>query len=236
MDSVNYPNFVDDQGGKSLLSKGALPQQTIMRYDVDLLTSNWHDVESKHKGNGLRIIFNYYHNIQDLSYLATLFFFLFTFDLITIPSNSYAELQNQLDAVDKELEKREKSLKAQETSTGINYAGPTTKIKFANNSIVKPGSNICGSGFTWSGTFKTSNSSTFRIPQRAFENEKIRNHTKNIQTEYGIFTKECDLPVGNINVNKSAPLDRRCTLTKDELRKRMPYSDMSVKEYISQNR
>ena len=74
MDSVNYPNFVDDQGGKSLLSKGALPQQTIMRYDVDLLTSNWHDIELKHKGNGLRIIFNYYHNIQDLSYLATLFF------------------------------------------------------------------------------------------------------------------------------------------------------------------
>ena len=92
-----------------------------------------------------------------------------------------------MDAVDKELEKREKSLKAQETSAGINYAGPTTKIKFANNSIVKPGSNICGSGFTWSGTFKASNSSTFRIPQRAFENEKIRNHTKNIQTEYGIF-------------------------------------------------
>ena len=50
MDSSNYPNFVDDQGGKSLLSKGALPQHTIRRYDIDLLTANWHDIESKHKG------------------------------------------------------------------------------------------------------------------------------------------------------------------------------------------
>ena len=56
MDSSNYPNFVDDQGGKSLLSKGALPQQTIMRYDVDLLTANWHDVESKHRGTYLCLL------------------------------------------------------------------------------------------------------------------------------------------------------------------------------------
>ena len=151
----------------------------------------------------------------------------------SIPTSIHfcAELQKQLDAVDRELEKRETAIQTRSSSVSKSIAGPTS-IKFANNSIVKPGSNICGSGFTWAGAYKTSNSRTYDNPQKLFEDEKIRNHKRNIQTEYGMFTKECDLPTGNINVNKLAPYDRRCTLSKEELQQRIPYSDMSVKEYI----
>ena len=138
--------------------------------------------------------------------------------------------------MDKELAEREIAIQARETSSGNSNIGSVSKIKFANHSIVKPGSNICGSGFTWSGSYKTSHNNDYNKPQKVFEDKKLRNHKRNIQTEYGIFTKECDLPVGNINIDKSVPFDRRCTLSKEDLQKRTPYSDMSVKEYISQGR
>ena len=184
--SSGYPNFVDDGGGKYLLSKGILPSSTIMRHDVQMLTDNWNDVENRHR-----------------------------------------ELQRQLDAVERDLSRHEDSLMKQTSnslSRSKNGRSPVkdTNVKFVNNSVTKPGSHICGSGFKWAGTTTNGHKRDYGKPRKIFDDPVVK-HKAKIQTEYGTYTKECDLPEPLIHVNKTAPFHYKCTMTKDELQQRMNY-------------
>ena len=182
MCSSKYPNFVDDLGGKVLLSKGILPSAPIMRHDIRLLTDNWQDVEAKHR-----------------------------------------ELKRQLDAVERELVEKETNVRTDGALSRRSVANKQHSVgSFHGNTTVKPGSHICTSGFQWSGTYVSRNKIDYCTPKQVFT-DPLSGHKNNIHTEYGQFTKECDLPEPNTHVNKDAPYHSRCKFTKEELKQRIDY-------------
>ena len=164
-----YPNLVNDEGGKALLSKGIIPSAPPMRYDVANLTSNWYAIEQKHEA-----------------------------------------LRRELDSVDLELQRRETELKSRILASTANSSKGFSR--FANNSVVKPGSNICGSGFTWSGGFSNTYKEDFvrheKLP------DPLASHYKKLHSEYGECMRTCDLPEPNIYINPNAPKKFKGTLTR----------------------
>jgi hypothetical protein len=169
----NLPNFVDGQDGKFLLSKGVLPSATIMRHDIGALTSNWHDIETKHR-----------------------------------------ILKAELDAIDSELSEREVAIKRKmKEATNSTHS---TNTRFANNAVIKPGSNVCGSGFNWSNTYKPSYKDDYIKPESLFD-DPVKNGISKIRTQYGSCTKVCDLPEPSIYVNPLAPYNSRCKVTKSDI-------------------
>jgi hypothetical protein len=153
-------NFVDDENGKHLLSKGILPSATLMRHDVDFLRNNWNTIQDEHNN-----------------------------------------LKKELDSLDQEITKKESEIKRKmsEISQNSNFYGGRS----VNNTFTKPGSRICGSGFTWSSAYKPSHSEDYKIPEKYYI-DPVEKGYKNYHSEYGMFTKTCDLPEPSIYVNPNA--------------------------------
>lgn len=160
MKPIEYPNLVNDERGKHFLSKGIVPSNPPMRYDVVNLMSNWSNIEHKHE-----------------------------------------VLRRELDSVDLELQRREADLKLKILASTMNSSKGFSR--FANNSVIKPGSNVCGSGFAWSGAFSNTYKEDFVKHEKLAD--PLTEQYKKLHTEYGEYTKTCDLPEPNIYINPNAP-------------------------------